>query len=73
MTESQIGEYTELININLNKIKKHVNQIEPSGGNRERYNIINNILEDTRRTIELMALFEYEEELKGEKNNERNN
>lgn len=68
MTESQIGEYTELININLNKIKKQVNQIEPGGGNRERYNIINNILEDIRRTVELMALFEYEEELKGEKN-----
>lgn len=33
MTESQIGEYTELININLNKIKKQVNQIEPGGGN----------------------------------------
>ena len=64
MTESQIGEYTELININLNKIKKQVNQIEPGGGNRGRYNIINNILEDTRRTVELMALFEYEEELK---------
>ena len=64
MTESQISEYTDLIDINLNKIKKQVNQIEPGGGNRERYNIINSILEDTRRTVELMALFEYEEELK---------
>lgn len=68
MTESQIGEYTDLIDINLNKIKRQVNQIEPGGDNRERYNIINNILEDIRRTVELMALFEYEEELKGEKN-----
>ena len=73
MTESQIGEYTELININLNKIKKHVNQIEPSGGNRERYNTINSMLEDIRHTVEIMALAEYKEELKGEKNNERNN
>ena len=64
MTESQIGEYTELININLNKIKKQVNQIEPSGGNRERYNTINSILEDIRRTVEIMSLAEYKEELK---------
>lgn len=68
MTESQIGEYQELININLNKIKKHVNQIEPEGGNLERYDVISSILEDTRRTIETMAFNEYREELKGEKN-----
>ena len=64
MTESQIGEYTELININLNKIKRQVNQIEPNGGNIERYNTINSILEDIRRTVEIMALAEYKEELK---------
>lgn len=70
MTESQIGEYQELININLNKIKKHVNQIEPGGGNLERYDVINSILEDTRRTIENMAFAEYREELnKKEKKN----
>lgn len=63
MTESQIGEYTELININLNKIKKQVNQIEPGGGNRERYSTINSILECIRRTIEEMWLYEYREEL----------
>lgn len=68
MTESQIGEYTELININLNKIKRQVNQIEPGGGNRERYNTINSILEDIRYTIEHMTLAEYREALKGEKN-----
>ena len=68
MTESQIGEYTELININLNKIKKQVNQIEPRGGNLERYDVISSILEDVRRTIETMAFNEYREELKGEKN-----
>ena len=62
MTESQIGEYTELININLNKIKKHINQIEPGGGNRERYNTINSILEDIRHTVEIMALDEYKQE-----------
>ena len=67
MTESQIGEYTELININLNKIKKQVNQIEPEGGNRERFQTINSILECIRRTIEEMWLDEYREELKGEK------
>lgn len=70
MTESQIGEYTELININLNKIKRQVNQIEPGGGNIERYDVINSILEDTRRTIENMAFAEYREELnKKEKKN----
>lgn len=62
MTESQIGEYTELININLNKIKKQVNQIEPGGGNIERYDVINSILEDIRRTIEEMAFDEYKQE-----------
>ena len=41
MTESQIGEYQELININLNKIKRQVNQIEPGGANRKRFNVIN--------------------------------
>lgn len=68
MTESQIGEYTELININLNKIKRQINQIEPGGGNLERYDVISSILEDVRRTIETMAFNEYREELKGEKN-----
>lgn len=63
MTESQIGEYTELININLNKIKRQVNQIEPGGGNLERYDVISSILEDVRRTIETMAFAEYKEEL----------
>jgi hypothetical protein len=70
MTESQIGEYRELININLNKIKKQVNQIEPKGGNRERYDVINSILEDIRRTVEIMDIDEYREELnKKEKKN----
>lgn len=64
MTESQIGEYTELININLNKIKRQVNQIEPGGGNLERYDVISSILEDIRRTIETMAQDEYMEEFK---------
>jgi hypothetical protein len=64
MTESQIGEYQELININLNKIKKQVNHIEPRGGNLERYDIINSILEDIRRTVETMVLDEYMEEFK---------
>lgn len=64
MTESQIGEYTELININLNKIKRQVNQIEPGGGNIERYDVISSILEDIRRTIETMAQDEYMEEFK---------
>lgn len=63
MTESQIGEYTELININLNKIKKQVNQIEPGGDNRERYKTINCILEDTKYIIEHMNLAERREEL----------
>ena len=66
MTESQIGEYTELININLNKIKRQVNQIEPGGGNLERYDVINSILEDTRRIIETMAFDEYREKLNKE-------
>ena len=64
MTESQIGEYIELININLNKIRKNVNQIEPGGGNLERYDVICNILECTQRTIETMAQNEYMEEFK---------
>lgn len=64
MTESQIGEYTELININLNKIKKQVNQIEPGGGNIERYDVINSILECIMHTIETMAQDEYMEEFK---------
>jgi hypothetical protein len=64
MTESQIGEYQELININLNKIKRQVNQIEPRGGNLERYDIISSILEDVRHTIETMAQDEYMEEFK---------
>jgi hypothetical protein len=63
MTESQIGEYTELININLNKIKRNVNQIEPGGDNRERYSTIGSILECIRHTIEEMWLEEYKEEL----------
>ena len=67
MTESQIEEYQECININLNEIKRNVNQIEPGGSNRERYGVINSILEDIRRTIEEMWLEEYREELKGEK------
>lgn len=63
MTESQIGEYQETININLNKIKRNVNQIEPGGGNIERYDVINSILEDIRRTVEIMTIAEYKEEL----------
>lgn len=63
MTESQIGEYTKLININLNKIKRQVNQIEPGGDNRERFQTINSILECIRRTIEEVWLDEYREEL----------
>jgi uncharacterized radical SAM superfamily Fe-S cluster-containing enzyme len=66
MNESQIGEYQELININLNKIKKQVNQIEPRGGNRERFQTINSILECIRRTIDDMWLDEYREELNKE-------
>ena len=58
MTESQIGEYTELININLNKIKKQVNQIEPSGGNEKRLEIIREILEATNSIINLMYIQE---------------
>lgn len=70
MTESQIGEYTELININLNKIKKQVNQIEPGGGNRERLQTINSILNCIKSTIGEMWLDEYREEFnKKEKKN----
>lgn len=64
MTESQIGEYQELININLNKIKKQVNQIEPRGGNSERFAIITQLLNDIAKTITIMDLEEYNEELK---------
>lgn len=64
MTESQIGEYTELININLNKIKRNVNQIEPGGGNSERFAIITQLLNDIAETIEIMGIAEYNEELK---------
>ena len=64
MTESQIGEYQELININLNKIKRQINQIEPGGGNLERYDVISSILEDTKHIIETMAQDEYMEEFK---------
>ena len=69
MTESQIGEYQELININLNKIKKQVNQIEPRGGNSERFAIITQLLNDIAKTITIMDLEEYKEELKKEKKN----
>ena len=58
MTESQIGEYQELININLNKIKRQVNQIEPGGGNEERLEIIREILEATNSIINLMLIQE---------------
>lgn len=66
MTESQIEEYQERISINLNEIKRNVNQIEPRGGNRGRFQAINSILEDIRRTIEEMWLDEYREELNKE-------
>lgn len=69
MTESQIGEYTEYININLNKIKRQVNQIEPGGGNSERFAIITRLLNDIAKTITIMDLEEYKEELKKEKKN----
>ena len=64
MTESQIGKYQELININLNKIKKQVNQIEPRGGNSEHFAIITQLLNDIAKTIAIMDVDEYKEELK---------
>lgn len=69
MTESQISEYQERININLNEIKRNVNQIEPGGGNSERFAVITQLLNDIAETIEIMDIAEYNEELKKEKKN----
>lgn len=66
MTESQIGEYTELIKIKLNHIGKNINQIEPGGGNVALLNLIKAYVKEINNTLDIMIR---DDSYKGEKKN----